>query len=115
MAANGANGTVDLRGEFIRGLDNGRGVDTGRTLASWQAQLFQDHTHYGSRSAIMLTNTGGQIIYNDGSFDTLLGTDCWNCGSPVYPGVLLSPWASSSGAGSETRPRNLSLLACMKR
>lgn len=26
----------DLRGEFIRGWDNGRGVDTGRGLLSWQ-------------------------------------------------------------------------------
>jgi prepilin-type N-terminal cleavage/methylation domain-containing protein len=26
----------DLRGEFIRGFDNGRGVDSGRTLGSWQ-------------------------------------------------------------------------------
>lgn len=26
----------DLRGEFIRGLDNGRGVDSGRTLGSYQ-------------------------------------------------------------------------------
>lgn len=37
MSANGANGTVDLRGEFIRGWDGGRGVDSGRALASWQA------------------------------------------------------------------------------
>ena len=27
----------DLRGEFIRGWDAGRGVDAGRTLGSWQA------------------------------------------------------------------------------
>lgn len=26
----------DLRGEFIRGWDDGRGVDTGRSLLSWQ-------------------------------------------------------------------------------
>lgn len=32
----GTNGTLDLRGEFIRGLDSGRGVDTGRSLASSQ-------------------------------------------------------------------------------
>jgi len=37
IAANGSNGTPDLRGEFIRGLDSGRGVDTSRTLASSQA------------------------------------------------------------------------------
>jgi len=36
IAANGSNGTPDLRGEFIRGLDSGRGVDGSRTLASAQ-------------------------------------------------------------------------------
>lgn len=32
----GAN-VPDLRGEFIRGWDNGRGVDVGRGFKSWQA------------------------------------------------------------------------------
>ena len=30
----------DMRGEFIRGLDNGRGVDAGRDLLSWQYGSF---------------------------------------------------------------------------
>jgi len=34
--ADGVNGP-DLRGEFIRGLDSGRGVDGGRILGDWQA------------------------------------------------------------------------------
>lgn len=38
----------DLRGEFIRGLDNGRGVDSGRTLGSTQSASNQAHTHTGS-------------------------------------------------------------------
>lgn len=36
-AANGSGGTPDLRGEFIRGLDSGRNVDTGRGLATSQS------------------------------------------------------------------------------
>lgn len=35
----------DLRGEFIRGLDDGRGVDAGRALGSAQAQDMQPHAH----------------------------------------------------------------------
>lgn len=35
----------DLRGEFIRGLDAGRGVDAGRTLGSAQDDAFQGHWH----------------------------------------------------------------------
>lgn len=41
------SGTLpDMRGEFIRGLDNGRGVDVGRELLSAQGDAFQDHVHY---------------------------------------------------------------------
>lgn len=35
----------DLRGEFIRGADDGRGVDSGRTVGSSQGQSYQTHTH----------------------------------------------------------------------
>lgn len=35
----------DLRGEFIRGLDDGRGVDSGRTLGSSQADMIEAHEH----------------------------------------------------------------------
>ncbi|QNR53876.1 putative tail fiber protein [Pseudomonas phage phiK7A1] len=35
----------ELRGEFLRGLDNGRGVDTSRVLGSAQAAQMQSHAH----------------------------------------------------------------------
>jgi len=35
----------DLRGEFVRGWDNGRGIDSGRTLLSSQSDEFRSHTH----------------------------------------------------------------------
>ena len=41
----------DLRGEFVRGLDNGRGVDTGRTLGTSQAQALLQHNHPASSPA----------------------------------------------------------------
>lgn len=37
----------DLRGEFIRGWDHGRGVDDGRTLGSAQGDQNKAHTHTG--------------------------------------------------------------------
>ena len=36
----------DLRGEFIRGLDAGRGVDPNRNLGSLQSDEFKKHRHY---------------------------------------------------------------------
>jgi len=35
----------DMRGQFARGWDNGRGVDPGRVLGSQQAPANQNHTH----------------------------------------------------------------------
>lgn len=37
----------DLRGEFIRGFDDGRGADAGRAFGSFQADEFASHTHTG--------------------------------------------------------------------
>ncbi|MCZ2203723.1 tail fiber protein [Bartonella sp. A05] len=37
----------DLRGMFLRGLDNEKGIDKGRTLGSRQEDSFKAHTHTG--------------------------------------------------------------------
>lgn len=38
----------DLRGVFLRGLDNGKGIDTGRAIATTQQDAFESHTHNAS-------------------------------------------------------------------
>ncbi|MCU5775137.1 phage tail protein [Erwiniaceae bacterium BAC15a-03b] len=43
----------DMRGEFVRGGDGGRGVDTGRVFGSAQEGAIQSHIHTGT------TNGGG--------------------------------------------------------
>lgn len=48
----------DLRGEFIRGLDGGRGVDTGRLLGSLQSSQNQAHTHNAVTQASSHSHTG---------------------------------------------------------
>jgi len=35
----------NLQGEFIRGWDNGRGIDVGRSFGSWQVDELQSHGH----------------------------------------------------------------------
>ena len=58
----------DLRGEFIRGWDDGRGVDSGRTLGSWQDDMFEEHNHIlGTRTNISIgggINIAGAIAEN---------------------------------------------------
>lgn len=82
----------DLRGEFIRAWDDGRGVDTGRALGSWQADEFKSHNH---------TFGGSSQQGAGGSGFTWLGT--W----------VGTTYTSSTG-GTETRPRNIALMAVIK-
>ncbi|MEN7529347.1 phage tail protein [Cupriavidus sp. DL-D2] len=80
----------ELRAEFIRGWDDSRGVDSGRTFGSAQAQSIEAHTHlYGGSSSIMAPG-GNAALTTGNSFGT------------------------SSYGGTETRPRNIALLACIK-
>lgn len=101
IAFGSGNGTTtfglpDMRGEFIRGWDNGRGVDSGRSFGSTQSDAYKAHTH-NVNITIGTTDTSRVSGVTDG------GT-----GSSGY-----STTAQSSG-GSETRPRNIALLVCIK-
>jgi microcystin-dependent protein len=90
-------GLPDLRGEFIRGLDSGRGVDAGRKFGSSQNDAFANHSHptgsYGG-------NIGsGDVVYN-------------RVGLTAGQDVLQN--STKSVGDTETRPRNIALLACIK-
>lgn len=83
----------ELRGEFQRGWDDGRGLDAGRVFGSVQTQDIQSHTHPYSDS--MVANGAGLA------------------NGVAYTG---SEWTRTTGptGGSETRPRNVALLTCIK-
>lgn len=85
----------DLRGEFIRGYDDGRGIDSGRVLGSSQAGAVEEHIHQ---------YTGAAATYNAPS----------SGGSAA--GILryTATFNTASYGGTETRPRNIALLACIK-
>ncbi|RAW99019.1 hypothetical protein CKY04_10975 [Photorhabdus sp. S8-52] len=94
----------DLRSEFIRGWDDGRGVDSGRGILSWQPQQVQWHQHVGghggrAQGAFGVTNLAGHPgSYRDDAQQTLPFT---NNGSD-YQG-----FTNSGAVGNETRPRNI--------
>jgi len=94
-ASDGNNGTADLRGEFVRGLDTGGSVDPGRTLATAQIDSFQDHTHFYS-SPGGVVGAGGGAVNASIVFGATSGT------------------AASGTHGAETRPKNVALLMCQK-
>ena len=77
----------DMRGEFMRGWDDARGVDSGRGFGSAQAEATR------LPSATVLQGTGGMLL------DASAG----------------AAFAFSYAAqGAETRPRNIAMLACIK-
>lgn len=89
----------DLRGEFPRGWDDGRGVDTGRVFGSAQAHALQTHTHsYNAPVATPDADRG--TTASDWSIDSGIAT--------------YSSGNNTGNTATETRPRNIALLACIK-
>ena len=87
----------DLRGEFIRGWDAGRGVDPSRVFGSSQLDDFESHTH---------TTT-----YAYG-FD--FGSSGRSSGGANSVQTYNTSQAINATGGTETRPRNVALLPCIK-
>jgi microcystin-dependent protein len=83
----------DLRGEFVRGWDDSRGIDAGRAFGSAQADELESHLH---SVAIHFGASGSPGLVSGGE-STSVGSQ--NTGST---------------GGTETRPRNIALLACIK-
>lgn len=107
----------DLRGEFIRGVDNGRGVDTGRALGSGQLDQMQRIT--GSFAAQGFdadanTNTGAFSLVNRGQTNQGASSlSTYERGRSFDSGNSPNARVSATTSG-ETRARNVALLACIK-
>lgn len=112
----------DSRGEFIRGFDNGRGVDSGRSFAGWQDSDNKshghgmsgsgDHRHYGSAidgSGINMNGanvgggSGGIYGFAFGGANGFSTGDAGDHSHTIY-----------NSGGSESRPRNYTRKFCIK-
>lgn len=83
-------GLPDYRGEFLRGWDNSRGVDSGRAIGTFQADEFKAHTH---------TDQAANNASSSGGSGTMASAGSHNTGST---------------GGVETRPRNSSVMYQIK-
>lgn len=81
----------DLRGEFVRGFDNSRGVDSGRAFGSFQDDELRQHRHD------IVTGEPGNALAGGG-------------GREVDSGLTQTAFFG----GTETRPRNVALNYIVK-
>jgi phage-related tail fiber protein len=101
----------ELRGEFLRGWDDSRGIDTSRVFGSAQADCFQGHGHAVNQKT---TSAGAtSFFYNNSS--TVNATTATSAAATVFEAQgALAAGNGTPRVGNETRPRNVALLACIK-
>lgn len=106
----------DLRGEFLRGWDNGRGVDLARSIRTAQTDSLKNHFHYlptesGAGSIFDPAGINPTVVLKDTAADWSLRVAGDNNGLATPSGT---PRTYSQSADLETRPRNISVLYCIK-
>jgi phage-related tail fiber protein len=107
----------DLRGEFLRSLDDGRGVDAGRGLGTSQTSQNLAHTHTGTTDSAGTHTHTIPTFARDGSTNgsTGDGGSSRTYTSTTDPaGAHTHPFTTASTGGTEARPRNVAMLACIK-
>ena len=87
----------DLRGEFLRGLDDGRNIDRDRRLGTAQGDAIKTHTITVPNSGFEGSVQGTWFYAESGN-----GNNNQRENTITYNGE------------NETRPRNIALLACIK-
>lgn len=92
----------DLRGVVVRGLDDGKGYDTGRAMGSYQADQLQDHVHTITTVVVGLNTFFGYQVGGGGN--------AINSGSFAAP-TMGNPTTGNHGA--ETRVKNVAMKYCI--
>ena len=122
----------DLRGEFIRGFDDGRGVDSGRSINSAQSDQNKQHNHTASATSTVTDpghnhgikgcqdeananrNTKRVIQDDDRLADRNTDADSQAVQDNTTGITVATSVTVDNDGGSEARPRNIALLACIK-
>lgn len=99
----------DLRGEFVRGWDHGKGTDSGRAFASSQSDVIKEHVHPVPANSVSIqttrsTSSSTENLYRGGAIDE----------TEVYTIPATTTSNNTGGSSVETRPRNIALMFIIK-
>jgi len=124
----------DLRGEFVRGWDDSRGIDSGRNFATSQGDQNKQHNHSGSATTSISPSAHNHVFPGDDQFANANGIGGWtnrttadfnydaksqSGNGKVYRTSDATISASTSvtinnDGGSEARPRNVAMMYVIK-
>lgn len=112
----------DMRGEFPRGWDDGRGIDASRVIGSLQAGQNAAHTHGATVASAgahnHATTVAREYVEAVVNNQNAVFGDQINEGTNDLPtstaGAHTHTVTIASSGGNESRPRNIALLACIK-
>ncbi len=121
----------DLRGEWVRGWDDSRGVDSGRVFGSAQVEMVGQHNHTATTSGTMSGTTssdgahthtvpsesgagGGTGAANGIQTSSTISTSSAGTHSHTVSGSISASTTVNNNSGTENRVRNIALLYCIK-
>ena len=117
----------DLRGEFVRGWDDSRGVDSGRSFGSSQSGQNAQHNHTATATSTSTVNDPGhihQVQYSnsdsgDGVIEEsgvgLSGTEpTLSATTGITVNSATISISINNAGGSEARPRNVAMMYVIK-
>lgn len=131
----------DLRGEFLRSWDDARGIDGSRSFGSWQGGANELHSHTATAATDAHTHTFSATTSSDGSHvhpmsgasgsgsnfyvalqDTVkatvntgaAGAHTHTVGGTTSSETHTHTISVAQQGGTESRPRNIALLTCIK-
>ena len=108
----------DLRGEFVRGWDDGRGINTGRALLSSEADMNKSHGHlfessmdggttWGNANPYIDFNAGNSVSHTPNNiFVQVLRAQIGGAGAG-WEGINNTGVRNQLSGGNESRPRNI--------
>ncbi len=115
----------DLRGEFVRGFDNGKGTDSGRSIGSSQSDQNKQHNHTATSTSSVtdsghnhtIGNYGGS--FGGGSGATVFRSDASGTNSSIIQnattGITVATTTTiANDGGNESRPRNVAMMYVIK-